>query len=554
MFRHADSEHGASALLVAASLLLLVGMASMAVDLGAAFNEDRQDQTAADLAVVAGALEFVSPDAPGGARDAVLEYVRDNLDTTFSDAEYQAIWETCTDPAKPSNFNAVAAPSGWSVTSIDCISGSTSELRVRVPDQLVETSFGKVLGVNELAARAVAQADMEWEGEGAIRPFGLLNGVGAGTVCATTAPSGTASPPCDGADSGNFGTVNSQTWGLGGGLFDTTYPDCTEPGDPELAQNIAMGVDHPVGWAPTFPGSGGPYASFPSATTRLDACTYDGTIAEAADLTPSIGPVNTLRANTGFSLFQATEAGILSGIDADFPNAQPGTVTPLLQQVYDDNGAYRAGVFSTRDLSERVSSTVYDYEVDNTPLWMHLRDWSDLTNENTNFGLLVTTCRKSNYSSLTPQEASTMMSDCLAGYENLLGTYDLGPLFDDTIGHNPRFGWVPQFHFTTWGSGAHWQPVLRYRMVYFDTIWFNCNGSFNDTKNDEACTGTKGLTFIPAGPGDESALQVGSGASMRNLRLDQMTAFLIPDAAISQTVVDMFPLNIRGPYRIRLTR
>ena len=548
MGRRHTSERGASAILVAASIFLLVGMAAVAIDFGAVFNEDRQDQTAADVSAVAGALEFISPNAPGGARDAVLTYVRDNLDTVYSDAEYQAIWESCSDPNKPPGFNAVAAPATWSVATVDCISGSTSELRVKVPDQFVATSFGKALGVDELPARAIAHAVMEWDSEGAVRPFGLLNGLAAGTVCATSAPSGTAAPPCDGADSGNFGTVNSQTWGPDGNLFDNTYPDCNLPGEPELSTNIALGVDHPVGWAPDFPGSGGPYGPFPADTTRLDACTYDGTTAEAADLTPSIGPINTLRANTGFSLFQATEAGMISGEDADFPNAQAGTVTPLLQQV---GGS---GVFSTRLLSERISNTVHTYEVDNTPLWMHLKDWSALTNQNTNFGLLVTTCRKSNYTGLTAEAASAMMSECLFEYEALLGTYDLGPLFEDTIGANPRFGWVPQFHFNEWGSGSHWQPVKRYRMVYFDAVWFNCNGNYNDTKNDEPCSGAKGLTFYPAGPSDESDLQVGSGSSMRNLRLDQISAFLLPDSAISEEVVATFPLNIRGPYRIRITR
>ena len=52
-------ERGASALLVALSMLMLLGFAALAVDIGAGFNERRQDQNAADAAVLGGALEVL---------------------------------------------------------------------------------------------------------------------------------------------------------------------------------------------------------------------------------------------------------------------------------------------------------------------------------------------------------------------------------------------------------------------------------------------------------------------------------------------------------------
>ena len=52
---HAD-ERGATAVLVAASLFMLMGFAALVVDVGAGFNERRQDQSAADFAVLGGAL------------------------------------------------------------------------------------------------------------------------------------------------------------------------------------------------------------------------------------------------------------------------------------------------------------------------------------------------------------------------------------------------------------------------------------------------------------------------------------------------------------------
>lgn len=537
------SERGAAALMVAASLVLMLGIAAFAVDLGAVFNEDRQDQTAADLAAVAGAIAFVGTDPAGGARDAVLTFVRDNLTTTYSNADWQAMWESCTDPDRPTGFNPVPRPAGWSAGTIACISGSTDELRVRVPDQIVDTNFAGVVGVGSLPARAVAQAAVEFRSGGGVRPFGILDGLPVGSTCLTTSPSGLAAPPCDGPDSGNFGTLNSQTWGAemeNNGSTIATVMDCGVPGNEELGQNIAVGVDHLIGIAPSFAGSGGPYGAFPAATTRLDDCTVSGGLAVASDTSPPVGPVNTMRADTGFNLFQATKIGMISGLAADFPNASPAP-TPLLRQTA------LSGSLSQLDLSERIGGTTYTYRVDNTPMWRHLLPWAQLTARG-----VPGSCNSANIQGAANKTVATDL--CLTEFEAAVaaGTAT-GPLFADTIAQNPRFGWVPQFHFTTWGSGNHWQPVKTYRMIYLDTIWFNCNGKYDPSKNDEACDGAKGLVFEP-GPHNPAQLQVGNGNNMRELRLDQISAYLLPLAAVSDEVASQFPGTLRGPFDIVLTR
>jgi len=531
----AHPERGATAIIVAISLLLLFGIAAFAVDLGGVFNEDRQDQTAADVAALAAAIEYTGTGTSAVIRQTVFDFVEANVDTTYTAAEWQSLWETCTDPSRPAGFNAITAPAGWSVATIDCISGSTDELRVKVPDQLVGMTFGQVVGVNTIAARAIAHAAVQFRQGGSVRPFGILNGVSAGSTCLTTAPGGLAAPPCDGPASGNFGTLNSQTWAE---LLDISLLDCGLPGNNELGQNIAVGIDHLIGLAPTFAGSGGSYGAFPASSTRLDDC--DGSSGQAlpTDNTPELGPVDTMRADTGFNLFAATKAGLLSGTAADFPNASVAP-TPLLRQV---SGS---GVFSTRTIRERISSTPYNYTVDNTPLWMHLLDPASIP------GAVSVVCDKAVIQ--VAVDPSAAMHICLSTYEALGVT---GPLFASSLDDNPRFGWVPQFHFTTWGSGTHWQPILTYRMVYIDTIWFNCNGKFDPAKNDEPCTGAKGLVFQPymqtADP--ESTLQVGNGASMKELRIDQISAFLFPNAAVPTDVAENFPGNVRGPFEVVLTR
>ena len=532
-------ERGATAILVAVSLLLLVGIAALAVDLGAGWNNRRQNQTSADLAALAGAIESVGATAEASARDAVFKYVEGNLDATYAASEWQAMWSQCTDPDKPAGFNSVTAPAGWSVAYVDCISGSTEEIRVRIPDQLLSTNFGRVLGVMQLRSSATAHAGVKFRSEGSVRPFGVLNGLASGSTCLTSSPSGLAAPPCDGPDSGNFGTLNSQTWGPPWNK--NTIIDCGLPGNPELATNIANGVDHMIGRAPTFPGSGGPHSAFPAGTTRLDECDSSSGTALAADNSPRIGMVNTMRADTGFNLFQATMAGLINGQDADFPNADPAPA-PLLQQTVSG--------FPTVDLRERISGNQYQYTLDNTPLWYHLRDMADIVNE----GSLVSTdplyslCDANAISKAG--DPSTAMDACLKAYDAEGATF---VLFEDTLDDGPRFGYAPEFHFTTWGSGNHWQPIKSYRMIYLDTFWFNCNGSYDPLKNDAPCDGSGGLVFAPTGS-NGSSLQVGNGASLKQLRLDQISAFLIPANAISESVADSYPGKIRGPFDISLTR
>ncbi len=533
------SERGASAILVAVSLLLLVGVAALAVDLGAGWNNRRQNQTSADLAVLAGAIEYVGSTAEASARDAVLQYVEDNLDATYSASDWQNLWSGCSDPGKPAGFNSVTAPAGWSVTYIDCISGSTEELRVRIPDQLLDTNFGRVLGVAQLSTSAIAHAGVEFRSGGAVRPFGVLNGLPSGSTCLTSSPSGLAAPPCDGPDSGNFGTLNSQTWGPP--WSDDTIIDCGTPGNDELATNIARGIDHMIGRAPSFAGSGGPYSSFPAATTRLDDCDSSSGMALATDNSPRIGMVNTMRADTGFNLFQATMAGLINGRATDFPNSSPAP-DPLLQQT--------AAGFPTVDLRERISGTQYTYTLDNTPLWYHLRDMVDINNPvGSVHSDVVTECDKTAIS--TAADPSAEMDECLKEYESHGQT---AVLFKDTLDDVPRFGYAPEFHFTTWGSGNHWQPIKSYRMIYLDTFWFNCNGQYDPNKNDAPCDGSGGLVFNPTGVNGGPTLQVGTGGSMKQLRLDQISAFLIPANSIPTSVADAFPGKVRGPYNIRLTR
>lgn len=76
--RAQDSDSGAVALIVAICLTALLGVAALAVDVGAMYAERRQMQTAADAAVLAGVLEL--PGDPSGAVAVATDYAQRNTD------------------------------------------------------------------------------------------------------------------------------------------------------------------------------------------------------------------------------------------------------------------------------------------------------------------------------------------------------------------------------------------------------------------------------------------------------------------------------------------
>ncbi|MDX1450155.1 MAG: pilus assembly protein TadG-related protein [Acidimicrobiia bacterium] len=173
------NEHGVSGILVAGSLMLLIGLAAVAVDLGAAYNERRGDQTAVDIGALAGAQSIIN------GTDAMvtdsLSYIRQNLATTYTNTEWQTAWQGCTDPGRPAGYVQLRKPSAWGGGTLPCMSFHPSGLfRVKIPDQIVDTSFGRALGVNSIATRAEATVRVRNRGIGGILPFGMLGTASCG--------------------------------------------------------------------------------------------------------------------------------------------------------------------------------------------------------------------------------------------------------------------------------------------------------------------------------------------------------------------------------------
>lgn len=542
-------EGGASAILVASSLLLLIGMAAIAVDLGAGFNTRRQNQTSADLGATTAAIEAANQTI---AVTEALEVARANLDSTFGDPEWKVLWESCSDPDRPEGFYPVANvfPSPGTA-NLDCISVNVAgdmglEFRIKIPDQLTKTSFGSTLGLANLTTNAVAHSQLVFSAKGDVLPFGLLNNAATGVEqCILQPPSGLASGACTGGTSGNFGTMQMPVWG---NTEKGTTVNCNRSDVDNIAQNIAIGQDHIL--LPMTDSSGSTNISgvtgtahpgtIPEGLAKKDSCTSSSGESEPTDPTP-VSPLNTVETTTGAST-DALKRGLFG--DPNNDPVFPGGLLPRLRTTTGD----------TLNLLEKDGANSVTYQIDNTALWSYLRNPSELGGI-PGFGI-GHNCHSGKYGSDFAINRVQLLG-CLAQYETYLATLadpsTAVALFKDSIADSKRFGWTPRFHHTSWGSGTTWQPIHSFEVLYLDGIWFNCNGS-GSGPNTEPCTNTKGVHFYPQEFVNGTVLKSGAGPNGGPLRLDQMTAFALPIEAMPQAVIDTYPGTKRGPFRIQLVR
>jgi hypothetical protein len=463
-----ESERGAAALFVALCLVLLLGMAAFAIDYGFGLNERRVDVAAADIGVMAGAVESLGTTAD--IRDQILSFTRLNLSTVYTNAEWQTLWQGCQDTELAGlntsgfTFIPVAPPAGWTVQSPWCISTDPAGfVRVRLPDQIVETHFGRVLGVQELATNADAIARLAPRGGGGILPFGLLATASDGThVCLRDPAGGHAQEPCDGPDAGNFGALEAPLYPL----------NCNGAPKPEvLAINIALGIDHRV--VPDADGSPG--------NELLDQCSVIN-----AGQTPDT--LNTFQGLSG-----GTQEGLATG-----GSPLPTGLEPRLQQ----------GNNPTRN--------VYGYPLDDVPLWQYIDP--SLVGVGAG-GTIPNSCVRSTFANgsnpdfdwdgdgtLDRPGSFQHMSSCLVAHAAANGPV----LFLETLKESPRFSYVPQFWESDFPNGnSAWRHILRFKATWLQATWWK-----------------KGNTITMFNPGEAGSFSGG------NASLEQLSGILIPDGAL----------------------
>lgn len=468
-----SQDEGASAVIVAASMVLLIAMAAVAIDLGAGFNERRQDQIAADAGALAGALEAINGDQ--ALTEEAATYVASNLGTTV--ANMDASWVSCIDPDSDRNTqpgdnfvstslaNAASAWLSATPTNPDnwCMSFDPVKqlFRVKIPDQFTETTFARVIGTTSLATGASAVSEIVTAAPGQILPFALDSGPQGGEhVCLSSGPNGLAIDPCDGSTTGNFGTLKGRQFGnpqLG------TDENCnSSPVGQTLAQNIALGIDHIIVTDPD---------NDPANEVR-DVCKN-----------PLVDTLNT---------------------DTGFPNngAETGLVGPVPSTSYLPNPTPRLmkGFAPGATVTSTPLEIFNGHEVDNTPLWDYLLT-SGVSYDDID---APASCDPGPMSSWTDMEA------CLADYAS--GGYSTVIFSEDLLNNLSRFSYIPQFWENSLGNGNSWNHIRRFRAVYINiTVWKD-GGNFGAHAPEEGC--------IEAACGT-------SGWSMT-----QVTAFTFPDAAL----------------------
>jgi Flp pilus assembly protein TadG len=249
-----ESERGATALLVAMSMLVLMGLAAFAVDIGLAMNERRQDQSAADVGALA-ALQFAQPDPGCSGASCFTQAVAKGANAAIDVAN-----ATLDDPSLADWSDAALCgtkPTGFTVTPVSpCVAFTNNFTRawVKIPTIASPTYFAKLFGSDQVNVSAYAIADQDFGNPGPVLPF-LLPGNAAGTDynCLKTGPNPTWGVCEDLPAIGNFGSMD---FFLYGNPDRNTTQKCSGDTNGRLVSNIARGVDHPLGLHPTGSGAG----------------------------------------------------------------------------------------------------------------------------------------------------------------------------------------------------------------------------------------------------------------------------------------------------------
>lgn len=161
--RRAD-ERGAILVMVTIFMVMMLAFAALVIDIGNAKQQRRQMKAAADAAAVAGVEEVASIGGSftGTATqwtkvvDEVKNYARENFDVASAE------WSGCTDSGAlvyrpdPGNSCISADYSSWPTPGTE--TSTVNRLRVRIPQEDVQTAFAAVIDRNGLQINAVSVA------------------------------------------------------------------------------------------------------------------------------------------------------------------------------------------------------------------------------------------------------------------------------------------------------------------------------------------------------------------------------------------------------------
>ena len=484
MTNHRD--RGATAIFLAMTLLLLIGVAAVAIDLAQGWNERRQDQTSVDIGAVAGALSYGESNT--SVADEAMAAARNNLDTQYTNADWNALWTGATSTCVFDPPNTAFIPADSSIGVTNCIGLHPDFVWVRLPDQLVDTSFGGVMGFDTLTTRAEATVTLLGDAGGGALPFAIRGNSGSGEVCLDTGPN--PEEPCESNESGSFGNIAPPLFG--NEALNTT-PGCSSQSSANnyVPESIAMGIDH-ILWEFTPTAWGNSNWNPDDDTSQLDVrSNLDTHLDECIDVGEDIAqakdgvPINTVYVDTGNSTKADVTEGMITGVG--FPDGGDARLT-------------RATNGNTRQ--------VHGYTLDNNALWDFLLDVSVHG---------IPECNGPTIRGLgTIAERNDAMRDCLEIYPSYLPPppAEGEALFSDSILQTPRIGVAPRLWHNNLGSGISYRPIQKFDVIFIHGIWFKDGGD-----------------IVPFYPDDGSA-PFTAGV----MPIEQMTAYLLHDDMVSDAV------------------
>lgn len=221
-----SDESGAILVLLIITLVVLLGIASLCIDIGGTYAQRRAMQNASDAGALAAAQNL--PDLSGATTQAE-SFGNGNL------PRFSLDWPGCSDTPPAGYTRNPGSPAS------SCITFDTSftKVRVRIPRQTFPTLFGRILGYANTNTSTVATAQVASVGNSGLLPFVIFSGFGNGMACLDTGGGSPAS--CQGGN-GFFGELDYMQYGnasLG------TTPSCSNGGSAQrFADNTAMGADH----------------------------------------------------------------------------------------------------------------------------------------------------------------------------------------------------------------------------------------------------------------------------------------------------------------------
>lgn len=498
----ARDDRGVVLILAAITLVTLLVLSAFAIDVGGAYNARRQDQTAADAA----ALAAGSPTVMANTQLVVTE-VLDRLNDNLSEPLTLADLNTCGDDTE--RLPVVAQVGGQ---SYNCISfnNARTQVRVRVPPRGYETTFARLVGVDEIEHTAFAIAGSPPRGEfGGVLPFGMPSGAGTGYVCLKTGPQG--QDACEGPTTGNFGYLNF-TW-FGNAEMGTSR-QCNGGGNTVIATNISFGVDHDLSLINQNPHG---------ATPVYDQAACSGGLASpnGADAEPGNMP-NVLGGGIYSGSFVLDGQGRLRRV-ADHP-PDYFKWTTVGSYVVDDNPLWE---FIDPDLSASDDVPASCLRSQFAPPGGGLGDMSSLPSR--------LSAHLQSYS--LNERMTLLLARCIshyergewthAGYSDSASGCSLYPCSDPVFARStvldgvadvqqtPRFGYVPVINQVEYPNGRKNVSFIRFRAVFIQRI---CIGNVSCTEFDPG-------VGMSGGPNDD--------------RVAWFTAFAFPD--------DMLPFGIGSP-------